>query len=157
MSISVEVLQSHHAIAEWHVEGISCYILRVFVRILGHGSLVVQTALAIRSRYEELLAEVVLDASHQAHGERRNQLARIIFRNQVEARSAQIVQVVGITKAVGSLIIESPLGRSRNNPTQLAGPTDSILVFGSLQIAVRKCPEEVGQADMALATAPCVL
>ena len=70
MSVAVEILQSHHAIAEWYIEGIGSYVLAILIGIFSHGRLVVQTALAIRSRYEEIRVEIVLDASYQSHGSR---------------------------------------------------------------------------------------
>ena len=64
MSVAVEIFQSHHAIAEWNIERIGCYVLTILIGIFSHGRLVVQTALAIRSRYEESRVEIVLDTSH---------------------------------------------------------------------------------------------
>ena len=66
MTVSVEVFESHHTIVDWFVEHIGGYVLSVSVSGTGHGFGVVQAALAVGSRKEQVLVDVVLNATHQS-------------------------------------------------------------------------------------------
>ena len=129
MTIPVQELNPHLTIIERRVEGICHYILPVFVRRIAQRSLVVQTALAIRSRHEEVLAEIVLQPTHDAQGRRSFQLSFVTIGNQVVTQSAQVVQVVGVAFPVCRLIIKGDARRKGNHPAELGSQADDILVL----------------------------
>ena len=157
MTVAIQELNPHLTIIERRVEGICHYILPIFVRRIAQRSLVVQTALAIRSRDKEVLAEVVLQATHDAKGIRSFQFPVVSIWNQVVAQSIQIVQVVGITMAVYCLIIKGDARRKGNHPAELGSQADDILVLSFHQVPIRKETEQVGPADVALSIVPFVL
>ena len=64
MTVPIEVFESHHTVVDWFVEHIGGYVLSISVSGTGHGFGVVQSALAIRSRKEQVLVDIVLDASY---------------------------------------------------------------------------------------------
>ena len=109
MTVPIKVFESHHAIVHWFIEHIGGYILSISVSGAGHGFGVIQAALAIGGRKEQVLVDVVLDATHQSQGGRRLQIARIAIGDEVETRSTQVVQVIGIPFAISTLVIELPM------------------------------------------------
>ena len=157
MAVAIQELNPHLTIIERRVEGICHYILSIFVRRIAQRSLVVQTALAIRSRHEEVLAEVVLQAPHDTQGIRSLQLSVITIGNQVISRTTQIIQIVGIAMTVCCLIIKGDARREGNHPAELGSQADDILVLSFHQVPIRKETKQVGPADVALSIVPFVL
>ena len=62
VAVSVEVFESHHTVVDGFIEHIGGYVLSVSVSGTGHGFGVVQAGLAIRSRKEQVLVDIVSDA-----------------------------------------------------------------------------------------------
>ena len=64
MTVPIEVFESHHTVVDRFVEHIGGYVLSVLVGGTSHRIDVVQMALAIRSRKEQVLVDVILNATH---------------------------------------------------------------------------------------------